>query len=166
MDTTVTLQQPFEYKVWVFVVAFLLLAAFIVAMVFMIKSIVRMLPEKEKKKKELPKLKVLTPQELFALKRKYESKLQGLMRTYAGQQIEKREAYQDLSMLIREFVHDATGIHVENYTVKEIRALGIRRLDMLMDEYYVPEFAEEFRAKNKDFATSCNSALGVIRSWS
>ena len=114
----------------------------------------------------MPKIKNLTPQELFLLKRKYEGQLQGLHKAYAGQQIEKREAYQDLSMLIREFVRDATGIHVENYTVKEIKSLGIRRLDMLMDEYYLPEFADEFRAKHKDFSTSCNTALGVIRSWS
>ena len=135
-----------------------------VCLFFFLKNLKQYLPEK--KKQEKPKLKRLTPQELFALKRKYEAQLQGLLRTYAGNQIEKREAYQDLSMLIREFVRDATGIHVENYTVKEIKSLGIRRLDMLMDEYYVPEFAEEFRAKNKDFITSVNTALGVIRTWS
>ncbi|MDC7294749.1 MULTISPECIES: hypothetical protein [unclassified Butyrivibrio] len=164
MVTTVTLQAPFEYSWWVILLGIVLLAAAGVCFFFFYRMLKAYLPERQKK--EVPKIKRLSPQELFALKRKYEGQLQGLLRTYSGNQIEKREAYQDLSMLIREFVRDATGIHVENYTVKEIKSLGIRRLDMLMDEYYVPEFAEEFRAKNKDFITSVNTALGVIRTWS
>ena len=164
MVTTVTLQAPFEYSWWVPVLGLLLLAGAGVCLFFFARMLKQYMPEA--KKKDMPKIKNLTPQELFLLKRKYEGQLQGLHKAYAGQQIEKREAYQDLSMLIREFVRDATGIHVENYTVKEIKSLGIRRLDMLMDEYYLPEFAEEFRAKHKDFSTSCNTALGVIRSWS
>lgn len=164
MVTTVTLQHPFEYSLWVFALALLLVVVFAVGAFFFVRDFLKLIPKKEKT--DLPKIKRLTPQELFALKREYEGQLQGLLRTYAGNQIEKREAYQDLSMLIREFVCDATGIHVENYTVKEIKALGMKKLDMLMAEYYVPEFAEEFRAKNKDFNTSCNTALGVIRSWS
>ena len=164
MVTTVTLQAPFEYSWWVPVLGLLLVAAGGVCLFFFAGMLKKYMPEA--KKKNAPKIKNLTPQELFLLKRKYEGQLQGLLRAYGGRQIEKREAYQDLSMLIREFVRDATGIHVENYTVKEIKSLGIRRLDMLMDEYYLPEFAEEFRAKHKDFNTSCNTALGVIRSWS
>lgn len=164
MVTTVTLQAPFEYSWWVILLGVLLLAGAGVCIFFFIKYLRAYIPRKAPT--DMPKIKRLTPQELFALKRKYEAQLQGLLRTYAGNQIEKREAYQDLSMLIREFVRDATGIHVENYTVKEIRSLGIQRLDMLMDEYYVPEFAEEFRAKHKDFNTSVNTALGVIRTWS
>ncbi|WP_051545476.1 hypothetical protein [Butyrivibrio sp. MC2021] len=164
MVTTVTLQAPFEYSWWVPILGLFLLAGAGVCIFFFATALKKYLPER--KKNNLPKVRSLSPQELFALKRKYEGQLQGLLNTYASNQIEKREAYQDLSMLIREFVHDATGIHVENYTVKEIRSLGIRRLDMLMDEYYVPEFAEEFRAKHKDFNVSCNTALGVIRTWS
>lgn len=164
MVTTVTLQPPFEYSWWVILLGVLFLAAAAVCIFFFARMLKAYLPEK--KKKDMPQVRRLTPQELFLLKKKYEGQLQGLLRTYAGNQIDKREAYQDLSMLIREFVRDATGIHVENYTVKEIRSLGIRRLDMLMDEYYVPEFAEEFRARNKDFNTSVNTALGVIRAWS
>ena len=68
-------------------------------------------------------------------------------------------------MLIREFVCDATGIHVENYTVKEIKALGMKKLDMLMAEYYVPEFAEDGRPISKELSESCETAMGVIRTW-
>jgi hypothetical protein len=163
MVTTVTLQAPFEYSWWVPLLALAFAVGGGVCIFFFARMLKKYLPEA---KKNAPRIKTLTPQELFILKRKYEGQLQGLLRTYAGNQIEKREAYQDLSMLIREFVRDATGIHVENYTVKEIKSLGIRRLDMLMDEYYVPEFAEEFRATHKDFNASCNTALGVIRTWS
>ena len=63
-------------------------------------------------------------------------------------------------------MQEATGINVENYTKAEIKVFGIKHLDNLMEEYYVPEFAEDEKAQNRDFANSCNTALGVIRTWS
>ena len=63
-------------------------------------------------------------------------------------------------------MHEATGLNVENYTKSEIKAFGIRQLDRLMEEYYIPEFAEDERARDKDFVSSCNKALGVVRAWS
>ena len=39
-----------------------------------------------------------------------------------------------------------TGINVENFTIKEVKAFGIKKLDVLMEEYYVPEFAEDEKA--------------------
>ncbi len=102
---------------------------------------------------------------LIQLKNEYAQKLQKLAQEYNSGEKNKREAYQRLSLLIRGFVHEATGINVENYTKIEIKKLGMPQLDRLMAEYYVPEFAEDERAKHKDFIASCNAALGVIGSW-
>ena len=55
---------------------------------------------------------------------------------------------------------------MESLVKSEIKALGIRNLDKLMEEYYVPEFAEDEKAENKDLISSCVSAMGVIKSWS
>ena len=85
---------------------------------------------------------------------------------YTQNKGDTREGYQQLSALIREFVHEVTGINVENFTIKEVKAFGIKKLDVLMEEYYVPEFAEDEKAKDRDFAESCNKAVGVIKAWS
>ena len=58
------------------------------------------------------------------------------------------------------------GINVETATIRDVKKLGIKHLDKLMEEYYVPEFAEEEKAEKKDLSASCNTAIGVIRSWS
>ena len=38
-------------------------------------------------------------------------------------------------------------------------------LDKLMEEYYVPEFAEDGRPISKELSESCEIAMGVIRTW-
>ena len=63
-------------------------------------------------------------------------------------------------------MHEVTGINVENFTLREVKAFGIKKLDTLMEEYYVPEFAEDEKAQDKDFLQSCNRAMGVIKAWS
>ena len=47
----------------------------------------------------------------------------------------------------------------------EIKAFGIKSLDKLMNEYYVPEFAEDEKSREKNFLQSCDKSLGVIRKW-
>lgn len=117
-------------------------------------------------KKKNSAIQIPPPKKLFEIKNDYTVKMESLAATYANKQIDKRAAYQRLSLLIRGFVHDATGLNVENFTKSEIRAFGIRQLDRLMEEYYIPEFAEDERARDKDFMSSCNKALGVVRAWS
>lgn len=164
METTVTLQKVFEYSWWVVVVAAVIAA---IAAVLVIYSIVVFIKANRKPKTSgAPKVRNLPPQFLYVVKGKYVNELQKLLGKYSQNRIGKREAYQKLSVIIRKFVHEATGINVENYTAKEVKALGIRNLDQLMEEYYVPEFAEDERAEEKDFVSSCNTAAGVIKSWS
>jgi hypothetical protein len=108
----------------------------------------------------------MSPDMIYRVKNQYIGKVQALLNSYSQNKIDKREGYQQLSALIRGFVHEVTGINVENFTIKEVKAFGIKKLDVLMEEYYVPEFAEDEKAKDKDFAESCNKAVGVIKAWS
>jgi hypothetical protein len=100
------------------------------------------------------------------MKQDYMGRVGSLLNAYNAGTLSKRDGYQRLSAIIRSFIHEVTGINVEAFTVKEVRAMGIRKLDILMEEYYVPEFAEDEKALDKDFAASCNVAMGVIKSWS
>ena len=163
MVTSVTLQPPFEYYWWVILIAALLAAAGIGLALYVLNKYFHIFA---KFKKKNTVIKTPPPKYLYQVKEEYVAQLQNLAIAYGNRTMDKRTAYQRLSLLIRGFVKEATGINVENYTKAEIKAFGIRHLDNLMEEYYVPEFAEEERAAGRDFVNSCNTALGVIRAWS
>ncbi len=165
MVTTVKLQSPFEYSWWVAAIAAVLIVAAIGVLVY---TIMKMLEYRTKKQQYRPAYRkvVMTPEVLFRVKNQYSQRVENIISKYNSGDITKRDGYQELSFVIREFVHQVTGINVESFTVKEVKAMGIRKLDVLMEEYYVPEFAEDEKAREKDLLTSCNTAIGVIRSWS
>jgi hypothetical protein len=163
MVTTVSLQPPFEFYWWVVLIALLIVAAVVAITLYVIKKLFKIDGFFKKKN---PAIQVPPPRKLYEIKNDYTAQMERLAATYGNKQIDKRAAYQRLSLLIRGFVHDATGLNVENLTRNEIRAYGIRQLDRLMEEYYIPEFAEDERARDKDFMSSCNKALGVVRAWS
>lgn len=166
MVTTVKLQSPFEYSWWVILIAAVLGFIALTAIVFFILKAFSLLKKKKEAPKPAAKKIIMSPDMISRVKTQYIGKVQSLLSSYERNQVEKREAYQQLSALIREFVHEVTGINVENFTIKEVKAFGIKKLDVLMEEYYVPEFAEDEKAQDKDFLQSCNRAMGVIKAWS
>ena len=165
MVTTVKLQAPFEYS-WIVTLATIALG--IIAAVILVYVVKKLLDLREKTAAKRPRYhKIhLTPENLAKMKKDYIGRVSALLNGYLSGNLTKRDGYQKLSGIIRSFVHEVTGINVESFTVKEVKALGIRKLDELMEEYYVPEFAEDEKAENKDFAASCRVAMGVINSWS
>ena len=166
MVTTVKLQDPFEYSWWVTLIAVVMGAIAITAIVFFLIKLFSALRKKKEVKRPAARKIVMTPEMIYRVKTQYIGRVQSLLGNYDQNRIEKREAYQQLSAIIREFVHEVTGINVENFTIKEVKAFGIKKLDVLMEEYYVPEFAEDEKAQDKDFTQSCNRAMGVIKAWS
>ncbi len=162
MVTTVSLQPPFEYYWWVIVIAILLMAGAVALCIYVLSKVIS--AKKAMQKKAV--IKTPPPRMLMDIKNHYMLQLQGLMNLYSSKQITKREAYQRLSLLIRGFVHESTGLNVENFTKSEIKAFGIKQLDQLMEEYYIPEFAEEEKSQNRDFNGSYQATLGVIKAWS
>lgn len=165
MVTSVKLQTPFEYS-WIVTLATIILG--IIAVVILVYVVKKLIDLREKAVAKRPRYhKVhLTPENLAKMKKDYIGRVSVLLNGYLSGSLSKRDGYQRLSGIIRSFVHEVTGINVESFTVKEVKALGIRKLDELMEEYYVPEFAEDEKAENKDFAASCRVAMGVINSWS
>ena len=165
MVTTVELQAPFEYS-FVVLLASIILGLITAGLLFY--AVKKLLDLRDRPKEAPPRFKKihLTPENLARMKQFYISRVQALLDGYGAGTLSKREGYRNLSAIIRSFIHEVTGINVETFTVKEVRAMGIRKLDILMEEYYVPEFAEDKKAENKDFAASCKVAMGVIQSWS
>ncbi|MBQ7614161.1 MAG: hypothetical protein IJU77_03890 [Butyrivibrio sp.] len=165
MVTTVKLQDPFEYSWYVTLIVSSLL---LLALGLLIYAIYRAVTSWQRAQAQRPRaIKIqMTPQMLLKVKEQYARKVMNIAGKYQNSLISKRDGYQELSLVIRGFVHEVTGINVENFTAKEVKAMGIRKLDVLMEEYYVPEFAEDEKAEAKDLLTSCNVATGVIKSWS
>ncbi|MCR5403234.1 MAG: hypothetical protein K6E91_05355 [Butyrivibrio sp.] len=165
MVTTVKLQNAFEYSWWVAPIAAVFLIGALVLLLYIGRKVYKLLDNHIRKIS--PYIKVhMSPQVLAGMKNQYIGRIQRLLNEYQAGVFDKREGYQQLSAIIRSFVHEATGINVETLTAAEVKRMGILKLDKLMEEYYVPEFAEDERGKDKDLLSSCNTAMGVIKSWS
>lgn len=164
MVTTVELQAPFSYSWWVYLIVAAILLAALAIIIYVIAKLVKIFKVK-KAVPPVPRHIKITPERLEKLRMAYISKVHDIQVAYSAGRLDKRDGYQRLSAEIRGFVHEATGINVENYTIKEVKAMGIRKLDELMEEYYVPEFAEDEKGKDKDLVKSCQAAMGVIKSW-
>lgn len=163
MVTTVELQKPMEYSLWVSMIAGLFI---IIAAAFLIYFIIRLIRQKNKKAEIYSAAPVKQrPVSAHLIKDRYIKKVQDIKNRYKRKAIGIREGYQELSAVIREFVHEQTGINVESLTAAEIKAKGIENLSRLMEEYYVPEFAENEKIRGKDLPRSCDTAAEVIRSW-
>ena len=165
MQTTVTLRPPFEYSWWVILIG---IAVAALGLFLLIRALYKIFYKGKKPKDEQKPLeyKKPIPQRLLIIKKKYIARINKLRDDYGKEGMSKRDAYIKLSFIIRKYVHEATGIDVEKCTLTDVKSMGIRHLDKLMEEYYVPEFAEDNRTDSRDFVTSCNTAVGVISKWS
>ena len=160
MQTSVDLQDPMSYYLF-----WLILAIVAVAAVFFIQIFFRVILREQLKRhreKKQPKVKPPKKKPLPVLKWEYMQRLAYLERGILGGAYSKRAAYQELSMLIRSFVNDATGIKVQNFSLQEIRRVGIPGLTALVQEYYEPEFAVSSMA---DIRASLFRTRKAIELW-
>ena len=157
MKTSVELQAPFQYMILWLILAVLFIAGVIVAQVLLRKK----LGDRLKKAKQI-KLKRIAESTLEGLKKKYIGELTCIEMDLRNQKITVRQAYQKMSICIRLFVHDVTGIKVQKYTLSEIKKVNMPQLTNLVREYYEPEFALESRT---DVMGSVQRTRAVIESW-
>ena len=159
MVTSVDLQDPMSYYLFWLILALAAVAVVIFVQVFFriyLKDALR------RKKNKKPKVKKASKKPLPVLKWEYLQKLEYLERRVGSGGVSMRGGYQDLSGLIRDFVHDATGIKVQNYSLREIQKVGIPGLTALVQEYYEPEFARQSMA---DIRASMFRTRKAIELW-
>ena len=134
---TVELQGPFSFRIlWLAAGICLLLAALILGIVF------RRLLFRRRSRQDTPKIRRPDGGDIPRIKQKYLADLLKLETEVREGGIHARETYQRLSLLIRSFVFEMTGIRVQEYTLQDIRRLRLPVLTELVQEYYVPEFAD------------------------
>lgn len=74
----------------------------------------------------------------------------------------ERECYEQLSICVREFVKEATGINVTACTLSDIQKLRMPSLEALIREYYFPEFSDK---TGFDADRAIEEAKRVVSSW-
>jgi len=132
MQTSVDLQEPFSYSICLII---LLIALLLIPITKRILEIIVL-------RKSSLKIKRLNPINKERIKQKYINKLNKIEKNFIQSKISNRRAYQNLSIIIRYFVYEITGIKVQNYTLEDIEKLDMPLLYELVNEYYIPEFAE------------------------
>lgn len=138
MKTSVNLQEPFSYAIWPVIVVGVIFAGFVIYM--LVKKCKR---KGSKKAIEENVVKQRTKRDIAKIKRGYIEQLEKIKNRLSNKELTTREAYQKMSICIRKFVFEVTGIKVQNYTLEDIRKLNMPVLEELIREYYIPEFAIE-----------------------
>ena len=157
MKTSVTLQEPFSYSV---IPIFIIGALVALYGLYLIISVLRKQPKK-KPAKQMPK-KIISAADIRTIKGKYLTELEHIKQALWTQQISTRDAYQKMSLCIRHFVYEVTGIQVQNCTLEDIRQLHMPNLEALIAEYYAPEFS---MTSMSDSAASLERTKRVIELW-
>ena len=102
------------------------------------------------------------PKDVNRIKTEYLAKIDNLITKINNQAITKRKAYNELSLIIREFIYKTTDIDVLKYTLYEAKYTNKKELVELMNEYYEPEFSKEGKG---DLTESINKTRKVIVEW-
>ena len=152
MQVTTQLSDMFSYSLWPIIIFFLLIVIYIL--------ILR--KKKDKKIKEDYEILDLSYKDINYIRKKYLKKINELEAKVNNKQITNRKAYLSLSAIVRNFVHEMTGIKVHKYTLKDIKKLNMPQLTMLVEEYYHPEFAEYSLGNIKE---SISKTRKVIEKW-
>jgi len=82
----------------------------------------------------------------------------------AGGRVPVRSGFQQLSLAVRSFTEDTTGVRARSMTLEELRTSADPRVAEAVAEMYPPEFAPE-DADADDFARSLARARELVSSW-
>lgn len=150
MSSSVKLQAMFSYS----------FIPIIILLIIILCLILYFLLNKQSKGKK--PIKVVKPINVEDIKKKYIISIDHLWQEISENKIDSRQAYQNLSKLIRHFIFEVTGIKVQNYTLEEIKRVNMPVLTSLITEYYHPEFALGIKG---DIMASIKRTREVILKW-
>ena len=118
------------------------------------------------------------PSDPSGLKRDYLSRIDGVAADAAAGRLSARAAHQELSLLIRSFVRDVTGINAPRMTLAELNEQNIPAAALAVSSFYPADFSPEPRdaeprstespaTEPRDaVAMAAETAREVVRTWS
>lgn len=152
MQVTTELNPLFSYSLIPILILLIIIA--IILFIYILTS--------PKNKEIIIPIKVPDKEDINTIKNKYLKEINKLIKKVETNSINNRLAYQELSLIIRNFVYEMTNIKVQTYTLQDIRYLNMPYLYELVQEYYNPEFA--FNSSG-NILNSINKTKGVIEKW-
>ena len=160
MQTSINLQNMYNYSVWPLVLVFLIFAIMTIGLIIvLIKKNKRQVAVKKPDVKKIPEKNI---KNIPVIKSKYIKKLNGIESKFKDKKIDLRKAYQEISETVRLFVFEVTDVTTQNYSLSEIKKANIPGLYELIEEYYEPEFAEKSVG---DFDDAINKARRIVSEW-
>ena len=160
MQTSINLQNMYNYSVWPLLLVFLIFAIMTIGLiVILVKKNKRQV---DVKKPDVKKIQQKDIKNIPVIKSKYIKKLNGIESKFKDKKIDLRKAYQEISETVRLFVFEVTDITTQNFSLSEIKKANIPGLYELIEEYYEPEFAEKSVG---DFDDAINKARRIVSEW-
>lgn len=153
MELKTELQEMFSYSFIPIIIIFIILVCLIIFTILFIKKT---------KKQNIIIKQIIPKKDINIIKNDYLSRINNLLNDINNKKVSNRKAYQQLSVLIRNFIYEATGIKVQNYSLEEIKITSIPYLYDLIYEFYDPEFNKISTSSVKD---SINKTVSVIQKW-
>ena len=101
---------------------------------------------------------------LVMIKDDYRRKIRESRKAVESGVLSPREGTQDISRILREFVHECTGRDVRKYNLRELRKANVKELPALVGLLYKPEFASEDAASETVFGLY-DEAEEMINGW-
>lgn len=107
--------------------------------------------------------KPLPPRRMPSVRAKYAALIDRIAAQYGQGAIDAREAHQRLSLAVRGFAQEVTGIASERMTLAELRATGMPLVGEAVALFYPAEFGARDASGLGD---SVAAAHQVVRTWS
>ncbi len=106
--------------------------------------------------------KALSMKERNELRLRYFRKIDALTNQVVNGQIDTRTCYYYLSLFVREFLSEFTGVKVSRCTLNEIQMMNVPALAALINEFYAVEFD---RISVGDELQAIEKTKWIIREW-
>jgi hypothetical protein len=101
--------------------------------------------------------------DLHSLRLEYLRRIEAVAADADAGRLSARASHQELSLLIRSFVRDTSGIDAPRMTLAELHGQGIPRAAAAVGSLYPAEFSRE---PPESVAGAAETAREVVRSWS
>lgn len=142
----------------------------IAIIVVLLLTLIFMLIKLRKKNIKLPKHETVATVDdrKKVLIKEYSSRIKKAGKDRTSGKIGERECYGQLSLYVREFVTEMTGINVKSYTYEDIKQLENPKLTELIGEFYGPEFSvEKFddEVMTRNLQSAIDKTLKLLKNW-
>ncbi|MHA7177740.1 hypothetical protein ACX80D_13885 [Arthrobacter sp. Sr24] len=105
----------------------------------------------------------VAPRNTSSVKRKYWSLIDDIQHRYDAGQLDGRAAHLELSLVVRTFVHEMTGLQTQRMTLAQLREHRLPLAADAVEQFYPAEFSRV--SQNYSFPESAQTAREVVARW-